>query len=705
MNDSLSIFARGLAAENLSFSFDANAETAMFDVKNRHLVMPIWDVSETVQTMLIAHEISHALWTPHARSEELLAEAEKQGYNKTILHRIANVVEDVRIEKLMKQKYPGTRRDFYLGYKEIVDRDLFKLKQLDWTKADLVQRMNAHHKFGVPGFLSITLSDAEQRIADAIDRVTTFDQTIAVAKILYDHPDMADKIKEAIEKMTTGAAEGESDSIPGDMGGSLGKKNGAKYVQDSITISPLSNIEDQIITTATMLEQYEKYADLSRNPLNLNDYRKFVRESDAFVRQLVAQFERKKAADEIRRERPKQTGMLNLDRLHQYRTHDDIFLSKIVKQEGKNHGIVFLIDCSGSMDSVFGDCLLQVLQLVWFCEKAKIPFEVFGFTDCYHPDHREQQEKALKEYREKNPEDVRDEGFTFFRQGQLLNGKKNSVITHDTKLIQFATSQDSAEKREQLLAYLYESCVMLTRKKEFRYGGTPTVEAVLMVSQFMQKWVTGNNIQIPTLMVVTDGCPNGVWLKETQVQSNYSSTESHNIIVNNEIFNTVLKVNLNDYPGLDLSNAIMSTLLDSLRVSLNARCVGMYVGARTFSEHLFAAYCLTRREREDGVAFRGTDFSKTARFAAAKEQYTDGALLLPECLFPGYDAYFLVKTPKIVKDEDAIADSGTYTRIKNTFIRTMTKRGASRVFLSRYVDIVAGQPLRKMDGGIYNQPM
>ena len=56
-----------------------------------------------------------------------------------------------------------------------------------------------------------------------------------------------------------------------------------------------------------------------------------------------------------------------------------------------------------------------------------------------------------------------------------------------------------------------------------------------------------------------------------------------------------------------------------------------------------------------------------------------------------------------VKDEDAIADSGTFTKIKNTFIRTMGKRSCSRVFLSRYVDIVSGQPIRKGADALYGK--
>ena len=92
------------------------------------------------------------------------------------------------------------------------------------------------------------------------------------------------------------------------------------------------------------------------------------------------------------------------------------------------------------------------------------------------------------------------------------------------------------------------------------------------------------------------------------------------------------------------------------------------------------------------------------RFAAMEESYKDGAFICHPDSVPGYDAFFVVKTPKIVKDEDAIADSGTFTKIKNTFVKTMAKRSGSRVFLTRYVDIVAGQKIGKDIGGEYNHP-
>jgi len=708
MNTSLSIFAKALASENLSFSFSSEAETASFDVKSRHLVMPIWNVSETVQTMLIAHEISHALWTPYELSRTLLDEAEAEGYNIDKLQRIANMIEDVRIEKLMKVKFPGTRRDFFLGYKEINDLDLFKFNEMDLTQIALIYRLNIHFKWGVLGFIDVKLSEDEQEIADMVDNVATFEQVMVLAKFLYGSPDS--KGKKPHQAKTNSNGEGTPEDGEGEdmfekgLRGTLSPK-GSKFTSNTVVLTGLKNLNEQIISTDRLTTSFfeKQYETHTINEPDLAAYRTFVRESDAFVRQLVAQFERKKAADEIRRERPKQTGQLNLDRLHQYKTHDDIFLSKIVKKDGKNHGIVFMIDFSGSMSETIQHAYLQVLQLVWFCEKAKIPFEVFAFTDIAEY-YLIPQGKCEKD----------ENGFRKFRNqdDNLSRNCKNAMQYGDARLINLASSRDDATKRERLLCLIYEAYVAAGRSQPnlLRLGGTPTVECVAIVSQFMKEWVAANNIQIPTLMVVTDGEPNGFQIKDSTDMYGQHSDDFSSVTVTNDILETVSMIKKSNY--YSLSNDVIGTMLDSLRQKLNTRVVGMFVGGKALGQHEFQRFCVVDQERIDAKeAYRAGKIrpdmfsvDQSERYIAAMEIYkNEGCLLAHKDAFTGYDEFFLIKTPKIVKDEDAIATSGTFTKIKNTFIKTMGKRAGSRVFLSRYVDIVSGQPLRKGADILYSK--
>ena len=49
--------------------------------------------------------------------------------------------------------------------------------------------------------------------------------------------------------------------------------------------------------------------------------------------------------------------------------------------DGKNHGLIFVLDWSGSMSNVLEDTIKQLYNLVWFCKKVNIPFEVYAFTN------------------------------------------------------------------------------------------------------------------------------------------------------------------------------------------------------------------------------------------------------------------------------------------------------------------------------------
>ena len=68
-------------------------------------------------------------------------------------------------------------------------------------------------------------------------------------------------------------------------------------------------------------------------------------------------------------------------KLHTYKYNDDIFKKVTSLPNGKNHGLIFNVDWSGSMGDVINDTMKQVINIVTFCRKAGIPFEVYAFTN------------------------------------------------------------------------------------------------------------------------------------------------------------------------------------------------------------------------------------------------------------------------------------------------------------------------------------
>jgi hypothetical protein len=111
------------------------------------------------------------------------------------------------------------------------------------------------------------------------------------------------------------------------------------------------------------------------------EFKKFKTSAQKEVNYLVKEFECRKAADQYARASTARTGVLDTARLHTYKYNEDLFKKVSVIPDGKNHGLVFVLDWSGSMCDVMLDTCKQLFNLVWFCKKVSIPFEVYAFTN------------------------------------------------------------------------------------------------------------------------------------------------------------------------------------------------------------------------------------------------------------------------------------------------------------------------------------
>jgi len=122
----------------------------------------------------------------------------------------------------------------------------------------------------------------------------------------------------------------------------------------------------------------QKYMDFIKK-----DIIRFKNEQKSTISYMVKEFEMKKAADLYKRSTVAKTGSLNMDKLHSYSYNEDIFLKMTNLPGATNHGLVMFVDWSGSMADNFHNTIKQTLNLVWFCKRVNIPFEVYGFTNGY----------------------------------------------------------------------------------------------------------------------------------------------------------------------------------------------------------------------------------------------------------------------------------------------------------------------------------
>jgi len=173
--------AKLLATENLTVEH-RKVSTACFDVEKRLLILPIWKTaSNTVYDLLVGHEVGHALYTPN----DPFGDAPQA---------FVNVIEDARIERLMKETYPGLRKSFFDGYVELWNDDFFGVKHEELENLPLIDRINLYFK----GNRSMPFQENEQHWVDKVGATKTFQDVVDLANEMYGH---AEKIEDAKPKV------------------------------------------------------------------------------------------------------------------------------------------------------------------------------------------------------------------------------------------------------------------------------------------------------------------------------------------------------------------------------------------------------------------------------------------------------------------------------------------------------------------------
>ena len=150
--------AKLMATEDLTI-VHKKVPTAYFDMKNRILCCPILkdDISNELYDLFMGHEVGHALHTPYEGVHSALTE------NKT-LKGYLNVVEDVRIERKIREKYQGLRKSFYTAYNELMEIDFFGISKRNLQELSLIDKINLITKVG--SRVAIKLTKVEQEFLD-----------------------------------------------------------------------------------------------------------------------------------------------------------------------------------------------------------------------------------------------------------------------------------------------------------------------------------------------------------------------------------------------------------------------------------------------------------------------------------------------------------------------------------------------------------
>ena len=679
--------AKLLATEDLVVE-NKNVETASFNVDTRVLTLPMWKrASNVVYDMLVGHEVGHALYTPNEKWESKV----------DIPMSFVNVVEDVRIEKLMKRKYAGISKSFYGGYQELNDKDFFCLESEDIPKMSLADRVNLYYKIG--NFTNIPFSESEMDIVSMIGETETFADVLLAAQMLYDAcKKELNKEEEVEQQPNTSSSEGGSSNSPSGSSGDEGEEEEKNQQQDGSQTEkvekepelttdqmfsenvknlngnmdgyenrychiPDVNLDEHIISTSELHEVLSSYWAEQQIPLFYensrgekmeyvadftsadNAYKEFKKSSSKEVSYLVKEFECKKSADAYSRSSVSKTGTLDCTKLHTYKYNEDLFKKITIVPEGKSHGMIFILDWSGSMADYLLDTTKQLYNLIWFCKKVGIPFDVYAFTHSY-----------IKEDIE--PVKVEDD----------------LVVDKDFSLMHFFSSKSSKKDFETHLSniwrvvYTFQNYVDYKTPASFQLSGTPLNESLICLHKLIPQFKKQNNLQKVQCVILTDGEASP--LPSYKYYKNYydggEQLGPRGLSANSYLRNR--RTGCVTYLGYEYWKFTEGLLKDLKESFPNTNFIGIrLVESRDFS------YFIRRYEEVSDVTLK--------KSRKEKSHFIKNS---------GYDSYFALMSNSLSNSiEFEVEEDASKTKIRSAFAKSLKAKTLNKKVLGHFIDLVS----------------
>jgi len=649
------------------------------------------NISGALYDLFTGHEVGHALYTPI----DGMLKARKEN----VIRDVTNVVEDSRIERKIKHKYPGLKNSFVKAYGELMDRDFFGIKGTDINKMNFLDRINLHCKGGAA--LRIQFNDEERGLLNEVETTETYDNVIDVSKKIIEY--MKRKLEEEEQKRAKAKAEGDDGDDEDqseyeevdfdDQGNSKeqtfedGEDVGEQEVEsnkqsdsdefDSVEEDKKVSLEDQIrsFTDAAYKENEKQlfdnrlsniiYANIPYfNPKDVVDHKyiwkkykeenfisstetflKIRNESNKVVSYLVKEFEMRKNADQLKRTTTAKTGELNMNKIYSYGFSEDIFKKISVVPGGKSHGLVMFLDWSGSMHEHIGNTMKQLINLVLFCKKMNIPYEVFAFVEDTD--------------REKLTQQVRKVNDIYFKPYGLMNllSSRMSSSEFTYACSSLVCMAGLANVRGYLPHWLHMQ-------------GTPLNQAIVHAMTIVPEFQKKNKLQIVNTIFLTDGESNNS-NRYLQHDPYYGLTDVHmkceRLVIRDPVTKHEEKV---DNRGMYETQT--NAFIRLLKARTGSNIIGFYViTGRDFNRKIHQWFPKQMNHEEMKDNFR------KSKFAILENT--------------GYDEYYILRSNGLDTDEDStfeVKEGVTFKGIASAFTKYNSGKYNSRVVLNRFIGLI-----------------
>jgi len=747
---SKSILAKLLASENITVSHQ-NVKTAYFDLKNRTMVLPVWkDMDGDLYDLLTGHEVGHALNTPQQGWHNEVAESDKKFKD------FLNVIEDARIEKLVKRKFPGLSKSFARAYTSLYERDFFGIKKLqDLSKLTLIDRINLRFKMGA--HVVVEFNDFERDIVREVEAAETWDQVVDIARRVYDYTkqneqdkiqnkqDLQEQMQEERKQDQQDSGEYDDadddsdyeDDIDGNDDSDLDEESDGTDAEDSqdqtesddeeetdskqyasgvgdeeqeedeepqsVTDRNFRQREQELVNETGKTFMYElpdvvleniilpntevvndlevffraQVADPNRaygrhgiayDTVVQKCVRKFNTNNKKVIMHILKEFEMRKKASEYARTQTARTGELSMNVLHKYKFSNDLFKKITVVPKGKNHGFIMFVDMSGSMHDILRNTIEQMLVLASFCKLAKVPFEVYGFSDdCY--DNKKLREMVKKNRFVSNPTVDMTMTSSWFHLKHLIGSSLSPVQYRRAFNAMCVVANEHGREYNYSNNDSDHGCWQYNWDSSgFGLNATPFLEALLASRGIITAFQNKHQLDVCNVVYLTDGDGgNNLSYPPMSTESGFYDDRRKSVVYLIDK-KTKKKVKL-------ANNYYMQAAITELVADVTGcKHIGFFVGNKKAIQR-------DMKYLVDGKSSLEQD--------AAKKCFREHNYLVVDRL--GYDKYFYVALPNsnIVDDKLEITSDMNKNKMAREFSRTVGSKKSNRLLLTKLAEELA----------------
>ena len=471
--------------------------------------------------------------------------------------------------------------------------------------------------------------------------------------------------------------EATTDSAFGKAMDELRDKNAKNRIYAKI---PKVDLDKVVISPKKLLEEFgawylEKKTEVGHGPLywdnTLEKVKTLKNDSKNIVSYMVKEFEMKKSADAYARAAVSKTGSLDMNKIHTYKYNEDLFKKVSTLPGATNHGMVMVLDWSGSMYENLLGTMAQMYNLIWFCRRIKIPFEVFAFSDKYEIPDRAYWNKDVNE--------------KYFKSGDMA--------LHKFKLMNFFSSNMTISEEMSMMhiLWMFASCHYSARAetgypyqppKNLFLGGTPLNDAIIAMMDLVPKFKSDTGVQKVNTVFLTDGASNslsGVYDYEFDKENNTHTKK----ITSFPFSRSVATVVLTD-PVMNKTYEIENTTNDLLRILKNRvsemNVIGFFIAGASRNGKI----------SKNTLRYLLPDNDLPTIMEKIKFINKNNYLALNQL---GYDEFYILPGGNSLKIENETLNDeligASKAKLKTAFGKVSKDKISSRQLLNKFVKLVA----------------